>query len=452
MNKTSLRTRLILVSSLFVTIIWLLAITIVAFNLKWFLDRIIDVELERDMRLSAHLYEIIRPSVSISLDALEGLHKDVGMITALQGEWAFKAYSDEGKLALASANAPDFPLPAEQGFNDIRIDGELWRVYTKQIDDDVWIVLVANKSGANSVILNNLSPAPWFLLLILPLTILAVIYGIHRGTRPIVDLERRVRQRSPRSLEPLDAGNVPVEVEPLVNAVNQLLGRVQDLVIHEHRFVANAAHELQTPLAAMKTELQNCQNQTQDPALSKTLTRLEHRVNRSVYSVKQLLTLARLDPELPLQREDRVNLEHIVYDELAALGDDLLSLKLECNVQCKAEELSACNKELITILVRNLVENAIKYATPGTDIEIRTEIAMGKTKLRVANNCPPMTPATMQQLRDSFFRVPGNDATGVGLGLAIVDRIASLHDGKLDFQYRRGQQGLAVTVTFAGNR
>ena len=257
-----------------------------------------------------------------------------------------------------------------------------------------------------------------------------------------------MRRRSPRSLDPLDDAELPVEVEPLVSAVNQLLARVQKLVSHEQRFVANAAHELQTPLAAMKTELQNCQQQVDDPDLLRTLARLEQRVNRSVYSVKQLLTLARLDPDTPLHRQDSVNIEHLVFDELAALGDELLRLSLGYQVDCEGATLAPCNGELVNILVRNLVENAVKYATRGSDIDISCRHHKGTLVLRVANDCAPLAPQTMQQLRDSFFRVPGNDATGVGLGLAIVDRIAALHGGSLDFQYRRGNEGLAVTVAF----
>ena len=448
MSKASLRTQLAFIASAFVTLIWFSAIVIVAFNLKWFLDRLIDVELERDMRLSHHLYQIMGPSLDPDLKALEALHNDVGLITSLQGEWGFKAYSNQGEVYFASMNAPVFPKPEEEGFFDLEADGEIWRIHAQQMEDDIWMVVTANKSGANRLVLQNLSPTPWFLLLILPLTVLAAIYGIHRATRPIVELEQTVRQRSPRSLEPLAQDNLPVEVEPLVSAVNQLLSRVQKLVDHEHRFVANAAHELQTPLAAMKTELQNSRHLSEDPALTETLTRLERRVNRSVYSVKQLLTLARLDPEAPLKRDDSANLEHIVYDELAACGDDLLRNNLATAVQSENANLPRCNRELVVILVRNLVENAIKYALPDSEIEITAETGGGELTLRVANDCAPMSGATMQQLRDSFFRVPGNDATGVGLGLAIVDRIAHLHGGTLDFRYREGQQGLAVTVTF----
>lgn len=448
MSKASLRTRLIFIASAFVTLIWLSAIVIVAFNLKLFLDRLIDIELERDMRLSRHLYQIIAPNLDPDLKGLEALHNDVGIISSLQGEWGFKTYSSDGELYFGSTHVPDFPLPREEGFFDMTFDGEVWRVHAQRMDDDIWTVVTANKSGANRLVLQNLSPTPWFLLLILPLTVLAAIYGIHRATRPIVELEQTVRQRSPRSLEPLAQDNVPVEVEPLVSAVNQLLARVQKLVDHEHRFVANAAHELQTPLAAMKTELQNSRHQTDDPALTETLARLERRVNRSVYSVKQLLTLARLDPEAPLTRDDSANIEHIVFDELAACGDDLLRNNLATDVRCAGATLARCNRELVVILVRNLVENAIKYALPDSEIEISADTDDGALTLCVANDCAPMPVATMQQLRDSFFRVPGNDATGVGLGLAIVDRIANLHGGGVDFRYRNGEDGLAVTVVF----
>ena len=450
MKRTSLRTRLIVVSTAFVTLIWLSAIVIVAFNLKWFLDRIIDIELERDMQLANHLYALISESIdSPSLDAIENLYKDVGMISALQGEWGFRVFYEDGRSLLASVHVPDFPRPQQEGFSNLEVDGELWRLYARTLEENIWTVLVANKSGANSLILQNLSPTPWFLLLILPVTIFAAVYGIHRATQPIKAMESTVRQRSPRSLDPLDAGSVPVEIEPLVGAVNQLLERVRNLVRHEQRFVANAAHELQTPLAAMKTELQNCIAQTEDEELAFTLARLEKRLNRSVYSVKQLLTLARLDPDAPLQRIDTANLEHIVYDELAAQGDNLLRLNLETEVRCNAPPLTHCNNDLVTIAVRNLVENAIKYATKGTRIEIDTQRQRNGISLRVANDCAPMTLETMQQLRDSFFRVTGNDATGVGLGLAIVDRIATLHSGSLDFQYRKGEEGLAVTVQFS---
>jgi len=413
-SRSSLRTQLIVSSTVFVTVIWLFATIVVAFNLRWFLSQLVDLELQRDMQLSKHLYEIISPAAPESRDQLEELFEDVQMMTSLEGEWGFKVFSLGSNYITGSRHVPDFPAPTQEGFFDLILDGELWRAYAKKVDDSIWTVLLANKSGANMIILQNLNPTPWFLLLIIPLTIIAAVYGINRATRPIVNIERSVRQRSPRSLEPLAYGDIPVEVEPLVNAVNQLLGRVKNLVDHEHRFVANAAHELQTPLAAMKTELQNCLALDPPEDIASTLQRLEQRVNRSVYSVKQLLTLARLDPDAPLQKNDSVNVEHLVYDELAALGDDILRFDLNCRVECSKVVIENCNAELLKILVRNLLENAIKYATGHSEIEIVSNAHNGRVSLRVANDCAPLSPQQMAQLRDSFFRVPGNDATGVG--------------------------------------
>jgi signal transduction histidine kinase len=227
-------------------------------------------------------------------------------------------------------------------------------------------------------------------------------------------------------LEPLATTGVPSEVAGVVTSINALMERLAFALEAEQRFTANAAHELTTPLAAIKAEVQLCQRQLRDAAAARLLSGISDRVDRASHTVEQLLTLARLDPEFPLQCVP-VPLRALLAEVLAETGHLARANDLIVDLAAGPEITVSGNVEALAILLRNLLVNAFRYATPGTTLHIRLALA-DAVHLEICNACPPLSAAEFRQISQRFYRVPGTAPVGAGLGLSIVERIATLHD------------------------
>ena len=333
------------------------------------------------------------------------------------------------KLIAIMAGSPQFELPDNAGFAyQESADGRgPWRTLTHyDAVSELWITVGVEVAPARqamlATMLRGLSP----LLIVLPLTLLVVYLGVSRGLVPLHTLVRHIARRKPGQLEPLATTGVPTEVAGVVTSINALMERLAFALEAEQRFTANAAHELTTPLAAIKAEVQLCQRQLRDAAAAGLLTGISDRVDRASHTVEQLLTLARLDPELPLQCVP-VPLRALLVEALADTGHLARANDLTIDLSAGPEITVSGNVEALAILLRNLLVNAFRYATPGTTVHIRLALA-DAVHLEICNACPPLSADEFRQISHRFYRVPGTAPIGAGLGLSIVERIATLHD------------------------
>jgi signal transduction histidine kinase len=325
------------------------------------------------------------------------------------------------------------------------IDGEAWRVmYRHDATAGVWYAAGLARRQAQfdgaQLLLRMLLP----LALIIPLTVLALYFGIARGLRPLRALAALIEGRRRRqSFEPVAAGGVPEELGVVVEALNHLLARVASMLENEQRFTANAAHELQTPLAAITAEVQLCQRQLQDARGREMLDRIFARVQRASHSVRQLLLLARLDPQDALATEPLPVLA-LLQDVLSELGHLAAERRLQLEIEVPETLRLPANREAFLILLRNLVSNAFRYAGDGGVVRVEGS-ARG---LLIENDASPV--AEPARLVDRFYRGAGADrpgqAPGAGLGLSIVKRICELQGLALELEYRADVARFRVSV------
>lgn len=349
---------------------------------------------------------------------------------------------------LVGPETPPFARPPQPYDNAAviqQIDGEIWRVmYRFDPDNQVWYAAgIAQRQAqldGSLWILPILLP----LMVIIPLTVLALYYGIAGGLRPLRSLARQIERRhQQQSLEAVRQADVPQEVMPVVESLNHLLARLADTLENEQRFTANAAHELQTPLAAITTEVQLCQRLVNDEESRQMMDRIYARVQRASHSVRQLLILARLDPQSSLPLE-ALNLCILTQDVVSELGHLASEKHLQLGFDVSETASVAANREALLILLRNIVSNAFRY-TPEQGV---VRISGDADALIFENDSPPIEEPLL--LVDRFYRGENTRGRGVepgtGLGLSIAKRICELHGFRLELSYSQDSQRFVVTI------
>ena len=275
-------------------------------------------------------------------------------------------------------------------------------------------------------------------------------WAVTGGLRPLRTLGEQVARRDPDNLAPLDAGTPPAEVAPLVGSLNHLFERVGQSFARERQFTADAAHELRTPIAALRTQAQVALGATTDFERAKALRQVVAGCDRAARLVDQMLTLARLDPAQADRPAAPCNLVAIARSALADAAPGALDRAIDVELVAEDDCTVAGDPALLSVLVRNLVDNAVRYGGSGTRVRVTVARDGGGVELRVADDGPGVPAADMGRLGERFYRQMGTAATGSGLGLSIVRRIAEVHGALLAFRAAEAGTGLVVSVRFPG--
>jgi len=300
---------------------------------------------------------------------------------------------------------------------------------------------------------------------ILPLAVLLVWLALARGIKPLSQLEERIRARDPDDLSPLDDKAVPVEVAPLVSSVNDLLTRLNDSIATQKRFLADAAHQLKTPLAGLRMQADLAQREgTSTEELKQSLKQIGRSSIRATHTVNQLLSLARAENSgAALTRQPcdlaRLTME-VVRDSVPRAMEKRIDLGYDGASPGAAGVQLMGNPTLLKELVRNLVDNAINY-TPSTDsrpgvvtARVLADPFSRALLLQVEDSGPGIPEAERELVFQPFYRALGTDADGSGLGLPIVLEIARQHEASitLDDAHPGAQPpGARFTVRFVSN-
>lgn len=348
-------------------------------------------------------------------------------------------------------NAFEASLP--DGFSERSYQDARWRFYALQDDAAEYRVVVAQAHAARvqlarEIGLSLLIPAA----LALPLMALAVWWVVGRSLRPVDTVARQVSALDAQALAPLD-GSIPLpsEIAPLRGALNALIRRVAEAFENERRFTADAAHELRTPLAALKVQAQVAMRAQTADSQQHALTQVIAGVDRMTHLVEQLLTLARVDPanqgRAPAPLDPANTLAAVCAELLPQAQRQSQSLVVEAAPGCRI----AVTEAWLRIALRNLVDNALRYAGEGARIEVRLAHSGSACILTVADDGPGVAAALRSQLSARFVRGEV-EAEGCGLGLSIVARIAALSNTQLDLgdglPRADGGHGLAVSLRF----
>ncbi len=435
----SLQARLLLLLLGLVTVIWLAAASLTWYDASHELDELLDGHLAQAAALLVAQQNMADEEDDV-IDA-PSLHKYAPRV-------AFQVFH-QGNLVMRSANAGTTPMSANAiGFATVRLaDGAEWRVFaTHGAQRDVRVIVGEQTATRDSILWAVLRSVLWPLGFALPLLALASWWAVRQGLAPLRSLSQVLRQRQPQALEPVVIGSLPSEMRPLVQAVNGLFERIGLMLAFERRFTADAAHELRTPIAGIRAQAQVALGAGNDAAqrehaLQATLAGCD----RATRLVEQLLTLARLEaaPDAPAGSVDLSALARRIAADLAPTAlARRQTLELAATAPCEAtgDEL------LIGVLMRNLLDNAIRYCPDGARIQVRVATEAGQPVLQVDDSGPGMTAPEMVRLGERFFRVLGHEQPGSGLGWSIVRRIADVFGAQIQVTRSDLLGGLAVAL------
>jgi two-component system sensor histidine kinase QseC len=448
----SLQTRLLLGLVGAMSTLWLAAAVMI-----W-----VDARYEVDELLDAHLAQAAALLVAQQAHGSDNDDDDPLMATPTLHRYtrqvAFQVWH-RGLLSLRSPNAPLAAMGKQAlGFDTITLEGAEWRLFSTLGGEPDVVVYVAEQSDARNeitkaVLRGLLLP----LLLALPLIALVAWAVIGRGMRPLRQLSSSLAAREPGTLAPLGRPpGTPLEIVPVVTALNALLARVARLLDAERRFTADAAHELRTPIAGLRAQAQVALGASSEAERIHALKATLLGCDRASHLVQQLLTLSRLDAAGP-QRTSQVDLAKLAQSVALDLAPTALaaqqSLELELpstSEEPGKEDLPTLRVEgdeaLLRVLLRNLVDNALRYGPPGTRVLLRLEATDGPPRLNVDDSGPGMAAADLARLGERFFRPPGQAAPGSGLGWSIVQRIAQVHGVQVRAESPGALGGLSVQL------
>lgn len=346
----------------------------------------------------------------------------------------FQIGRGDGTIIARSANAPDLPVLGVPGYSDIIRQTGSWRMLNVVSADGRYRVQVSQSIALRDIAALEVATRTIFpLALISPILILLIYFSIRRGLRPLDTLANDVSMRSPENLAPLDKKPIPTEARPLVTALNRLLARLGRTLENERRFTADAAHELRTPLAALKVQTQVARRSHDATVRDHALSQIESGVDRATHLVEQLLRLARLDPLKSVESAVPIDLRAILAEAAGRVRNTNPPVAQKIiETYPPGDLISHGDADLIGIAVRNLLDNAIRYTQPEHTVWLEVKAGADAYTLSVRDNGPGVPPAMLARLGERFYRGRESTAEGNGLGLAIVARVAELHGARLE--------------------
>jgi signal transduction histidine kinase len=362
----------------------------------------------------------------------------------------FQVWTPDMQAGFLSSGGPAVPFVEfdQDGFASTWIDGEAWRAFSLWNDQHTLQVQIAQRQDVRVAQQRQALVRLLVNFLVLLLAATALIWWIVGASiRPLRSIAATVHQRSEADLSPVDGAQTPREVRPLLVALNRLLERVGATLAAERRFTSDAAHEMRTPLAAIRANAQVLLAARDDMERERTARDLLASVDRGARLVDQLLALARADQPGQATRFRDVDLaiiaveqEHLHRDMAGRLGK-----KLEGRFDAAPVYGDA---GLLSVMVRNLIDNAMLHSPAGSPVRVMTGCAGQEAELIVEDEGPGIPQAERQKVFGRFHRVAGTRASGSGLGLSIVLRIVELHGGRIAIEDGQGGRGARVRVAF----
>ena len=375
---------------------------------------------------------------ALELDGVQGdaqLPRTKTMISNHRGKQdddtlAFAIYTADGKLLLNDGDNGRNLIWRYQrdGFTDGKLagDDDMWRMVWVTTPDGKYRIVVGQEweyreDLALDIVLSQITP--W--LIALPLILLLLVWLVSRALAPLHKLANQLRTRKPDDDRELPTQTLPQEVRPLVIALNQLFSRTGELMQRERRFTSDAAHELRSPLAALKVQAEVAQlAQNDEPVRDHALNNLSAGIDRATRLVDQLLTLSRLDSLASLDDVQEVAFQLLLQNAVMDAWHEALRAGIDIRLDVQDPSMKRQGQPLLlSLMVRNLLDNAIRYSPRGCVVDV----VLQSHEITITDNGPGVSPEFLTSLGERFFRPPGQEKTGSGLGLSIVRRIASLH-------------------------
>lgn len=449
---TSIRRRTL---TLILGLLFLGQLIITVFNLhdsNHEIDEVYDAQLAQNARL---LQGVMRMPVAIREHA--GLYEAFNQALALavpkvdghpyESKIAFQVWNAQGALLVQTSSAPTFTsAPVKSGFSDVTdLNRGKWRAFV--LDDaqyglKIW---VGERDDVRADLVDRIVRHTVVPNLIGSLLLAMVIWlAIGWGLKPLVNMAETLRARHPGSLEPLQLTPLPTELEPMQAALNRVLAQIREVMGRERRFIADAAHEMRTPLAVLRVHAQNLMEAKSGEDRHESLEHLIAGVDRTTRLVNQLLTMARIEPESETPQTVSIDLVATVRDSLVQLTPWILSKGFELTFDADDDIIPArVDPGIINIALNNLVTNAANFSPPNGMITVRLSVQDDHYALSVEDEGPGIDEAERDRLFERFYS-RGNDQ-GAGLGLTIVQAIAVRVGGQIRLD-NRPSGGLCATL------
>ena len=369
-----------------------------------------------------------------------------GALADEQLDFVVQIWTVDGRSIYASRAHSALPARALLGLADVSAGGQTWRTFS--VATRTRVIQVAQpaqirKQLAANAALRSVAP----LLLLAPVMALVGWWLAAFTLKPLREVAAEVRERDARSLAALPTSGLPDEVAPLVAALNSLLQRLAQSLDAQRAFVADAAHELRSPLTALKLQLQMLQRADDEPSRTKATATLGAGIERAARLVEQLLALARSEPGASAPPPQPLDLSEVVREAVAETVPYASSRGTEFELFAEAPVNVAGDRAALGALVRNLADNAVRYSPPGSRVELRVGIDAGQPTLQVDDAGPGIPAAERERVFDRFYRRSVGDEAGTGLGLAIVRSVAARHGAEVTLG-ESALEGLKVTVRF----
>lgn len=442
MNR-SLGQRLLLILGASIVAAWLATACFTYLDTRRLIDEMLDAQLEQSVSLLVAMLD------RVPRDSLDGASLHLPG-TGADGMIAYRVSTDTGEATRNAGGGSDFPTDEwRPGFTDAISETGRWRVFGV-VDGAGRFIEVALRQEARArfadrVAVHILHPL-WFAV---PLLAALVWLSVRWGLGPLRAIAATVERRRAEDVRPLDISAAPAEVRPLLDALDGLLARIAALLERERRFAADAAHELRTPLAAIRTHAEVARQECNQEKCAVALEGVVAGTDRGSRLVEQLLVLSRLDQDTMTGDTGPVDLRELVVDCVAwaAPGATRDGIDLGVADAAGGNAVVAGDRELLRVMIRNLIDNAMRYSPAGGEVTAAVDAGGGEVVLRVIDSGPGIPAELRERVFDRFYRVEGSHRPGCGLGLSIVSRIVALHGGQVEFEDREDKDGFVVKVT-----
>lgn len=360
---------------------------------------------------------------------------------------AFQVWGKEGGLILQSRSAYDVGLlRQEKGYHSVVVDRVLWRLFTLPDRQSGRWIQVAQREDVRTELTEEITEHLLMVpLIVTPLLAVVIWYFVGVAFTPLKRLSEDLSERHMGNLTPVDEANIPDEIRGLVTSINALFSRVKEQALTERRFTSDAAHELRTPLAAIKVQLQNTLRRVDNEKAADSVKKSLKALNRMIGLVEQLLLLSRLDATEVLENSEPVLLNATINSVIEELDFQLVDKQIRLNTELSTDVIVEGHDVLLHSLVKNFLDNAVRYTPDNSEITL----TLNAQELVIEDSGPGIPETEIGAVFNRFYRVEGDCSQGEGLGLAICQKIARLYGCQLQLENQsKPKTGLRVRLIF----
>ncbi|OAI02354.1 two-component sensor histidine kinase [Methylomonas methanica] len=362
---------------------------------------------------------------------------------------AFQLRSVKEGLVLRSESAPEFALSlTRNGYSETMLDGQLWHVFSLSTENGNYVIHVGQRDDIRRELVEGIAGQQVIgFLIALPILGMMIWWIVSRTLSPVNQVKEQLASRAAGYLQPLSVDNLPDEVLPVVTQINSLFAMLEQAFANERNFTSDASHELRTPLAGLLTQIQVAQKTTDTQMRDQALQKAQQAVSRMTHTVQQLLTLSRVQHQQAGIAKQSVDVNEALIEVISDLDHAARDKRIEIELQGEPGLLIEANPQLFQVLIRNLIDNAIKYSPVEGHIKVACRRKKNRLHLTVDDSGPGVANDDYQRITQRFYRCveTANSVEGSGLGLSIVQRIVALHAADIDFA-KSGLGGLQARL------